>query len=150
MNRADALLYVKPRFDKLMLAVECGVQDDIDGYGPALDSAFQRYSSLNALSTHVMNTIVEADDEYGFTVLLNVCEYDLLIPFYAMQPDIIVDAPLTSVKLSQTYRALRELRDEARTEAAEFGYVDAALNSGGFVLDLAHNAIPDPAHREFG
>jgi hypothetical protein len=149
MNRVDALIYLKPRFDKLMLGIGAGVADDIEGYGSTLDASFQRYIDVNGLVTNVMDTMVESDDTSGFTVMLNAVEYDFLIPFYAMTPDLSVDAPLTNVKFSQTYRALKELRDEAWANAADYGYIGSPLNAGGFVLNLSHNE-PTLAEREFG
>jgi hypothetical protein len=85
-------------------------------------------------------------------VLLTATTYDLLLPLYALQPDFSVDAPLTNVKFSQTYRALKDLRDQAWAEASEYGYIVAPLNAGGFVLDLAHNEPVDAltGWREFG
>jgi hypothetical protein len=152
MNRDDALLYLKPRFDKLMLGIERGVDDDIDGYASSIDAAFYRYISLNGLSTNLTNTVVEDDDAYGFGVLLSATTYDMLLPSYATLADISVDAPLMNVKLSQTYRALKDLRDDAWKEAAEYGYFQTE-NAGGFVLQLTHNE-PSPFtlsdHHEFG
>lgn len=151
MNREDALLYVKPRFDKLMLSVERGVDDDFDGYAPSIDAAFHRYIAINGLTTNVMSTIVDEEDAFGFSALLNATTYDLLLPIYALSADVSVDAPLTSVKFSQTYRALKDLRDASWAEAAEYGYFQTE-NAGGFVLSLSHNepsgVITD--HHEFG
>lgn len=152
MNRAQALLYLKPRFDSLMLNVGRGCADDGEGYSPSLDAAFIQYIQFNALTGNVMNTVVESDDEAGFTALLQAVEYDLLLPFYALQTDISVDAPLTNVKFSQSYRALKELRDAAWAQATEYGYVGGEpVNAGGFVLDLAHSSTMDVRdYREFG
>lgn len=155
MNRAQSLLYLKPRFDQLMLGAGLGCADDPNGYGPTLDASFTQYIHLNALNTNVMQTEVEPEDETGFTALLRAIEYDLLLPHYALTPDMSVDAPLTNVKFSQTFRALKQLRDDAWAEANNAGYIGGTpANVGGFVLDLAHNSPSDPLEfrefREFG
>lgn len=151
MNRAEGLIYLKSRFDALMFGVERTVDDSTTGYAPVLDEGFKRYIEVNGLTTHVMNTVVEGEDSYGFGVLLSATEYDLLVPLYAMTPDLSVDAPLTNVKFSQTYRALQELRAEAWEEAGQYGYIGPKINAGGFVLELPHNEPGGAsAWREFG
>jgi hypothetical protein len=151
MNRTDSLLFLKSRFDALMLGVERTVDDTQTGYQPTLDESFSRYIDINGLTTNVMETVVSGEDSYGFGVLLSATTYDLLIPLYAMTPDMSVDAPLTNVKFSQTFRALQDLRMEAWEEAAQYGYIGPKINAGGFVLQLTHNE-PGNADtwREFG
>jgi len=149
MNRQDALAYLNPRFDHLMLAVSRTVDDSPSGYEPSLDASFARYIATEGLPSTVMDTVVPNEDLPGFTTLLHATTYDLLLPIYAVQVDISVDAPLTNVKFSQTYRALKDLRDQAWADAAAFGYI-SDVNADGFVLTLTHNEPSGAAWREFG
>lgn len=149
MNRQEALLFLKPRFDSLMLGAGRGCADDPDGYGPALDAAFQRYLISEGLSGNVMTTVVANEDTPGFCALLTAYTYDLLLPLYAVMADVSVDAPLTNVKFSQVYRQLKDLRDQAWQDASDYGYL-ADINADGFVLTLTHNEPCDSYSREFG
>lgn len=150
MNREGALAYLNPRFDALMLAVARTVDDSVTGYLPSLDASFVRYIASEGVNTTVVDTVVPSEDVPGFTKLLDATTYDLLLPFYAIQVDVSVDAPLTTIKYSQQYRMLKELRDAAWVEAGDFGYV-SNLNADGFVLTLTHNEPGNSsASREFG
>lgn len=112
--------------------------DTTTGYGPALDRAFAAYIRLNSLATSVTTTDTADSDEYGFHVLLRAVTYDLVLPILAISPDISVDAPLTNAKFSQVFKAIKQLRDEAWAEAANYGYGESS-NVGGFKLKLDFN-----------
>lgn len=152
MNRAQALTLVQSiGMNSVMTQAGRDLTDTITGYGPALDRAFAAYIIANELATTVTTTTVETTDEYGFQVLLRAVTYDLVLPMLAVAPDLSVDAPLTNVKFSQVFRAVKQLRDEAWAEAANHGYGDAS-NVGGFKLNLDFNEnqgsyVPN---REFG
>ena len=151
MNRADALAYMQGRYDALMLGAGRTVDDSPTGYAPALDAAFMQYIVLNGLSTTVMDTVIAPADVPCFTTLLEATMYDVVLPAYALQPDVSVDAPLTNVKFSQMYRQLGDLRTQAWTNATACGYVaPSAVNADGFVLTLTHNEPSGSAWREFG
>lgn len=124
--------------DKVMTHAGRLLTDSLTGYGPALDRAFAAYIRLNELGTTVTTTVVSSADEYGFQVLLRAVTYDLVLPMVAVNPDLSVDAPLTNVKFSQVFRSLKQLRDDAWVEAANYGYGEMS-NVGGFKLNLDFN-----------
>jgi hypothetical protein len=152
VNRSEALALVQSvGMNSVMTQAGRLTTDSLTGYGPALDRAFAAYIRLNELATTVTTTTVESVDEYGFQVLLRAVTYDLVLPMLSVTPDLSVDAPLTNVKFSQVFRQVKQLRDEAWAEAANYGYGEAS-NVGGFKvnLDFNENQGAYAASREFG
>lgn len=139
MNRAESLALVTSiGLNSIMTHAGRVLIDTSTGYGPALDRAFAAYIRLNSLATTVTTTDVADSDEYGFQVLLRAVTYDLVLPMIAITPDMSVDAPLTNVKFSQVFRAIKQLRDDAWAEAANYGYGEYS-NVGGFKVNLDFN-----------
>lgn len=139
MNRAESLALVTSiGLNSIMTHAGRVLTDTSTGYGPALDRAFAAYIRLNSLATTVTTTDVADSDEYGFQVLLRAVTYDLVLPMIAITPDMSVDAPLTNVKFSQVFRAIKQLRDDAWAEAANYGYGEYS-NVGGFKVNLDFN-----------
>lgn len=139
MNRAEALTLVTSiGMNSVMTQAGRLLTDTPSGYGPALDRSFASYIILNNLATTVLTTVVPTVDAYGFEILLRATTYDLVLPMLAISPDLSVDAPLTNVKYSQVFRAVKQLRDDAWLEAANYGYGDS-INVGGFKLNLDFN-----------
>lgn len=136
MNRTEALAVAQSiGLDKLMTHAGRLLTDSTTGYGPALDRAYRAYITLYQLDTGLTDTVVAVAHEEGFTILLKATTYDLVLPMIAVAPDMSVDAPLTNVKFSQVFRAIKQLRDEAWAEAALYGYGDFS-NVGGFRVNL--------------
>lgn len=136
MIRSEALVRIASLgLNKVMLLVERDLDDDATGFAPALDRAFAAYISLNSLGSGLTDTTVAAEDEYGFTTLMRATTYDLILPEVAVLVDTSIDAPLTSAKFSQMFRAFQTLRDSAWKEAALYGY-GAEINVGGFRTNL--------------
>jgi hypothetical protein len=149
MNRVDALALVKSiGLNDAMVQAARDVIDDATGYGPALDRAFAAYIRANSLTTGVTDTVVAAADEYGFQVLLRAVSYDLVLPSLALQIDTSVDAPLINIKLSQAFKAIKQLRDDAWAECALYGYSDYT-NVGGFRVNLDFNEKQRPIAYEY-
>ena len=124
------------------------LDDDPTGFGPALDRSFAYYITLNSLSTSVTETVIPAADVYGFQTLMRAETYDLTLPEIAVLVDTSVDAPLTSAKFSQTFRAFKDLRDAAWKECASYGYGDTSV--GGFKQNLDFLEPSFSAAQEFG
>lgn len=134
MNRTQALALVQSiGLNGLMAQVGRTTDDAASGYGPALDRAFSAHAILLGVPGPL--TTVDARYDYGFQVLLRAVTYDLVIPALTLLVDTSVDAPLTSAKFSQTYRALAAERDRAWEEAAQYGY-GTPTGAGGFRVNM--------------
>lgn len=94
--------------------------DESVGYGPALDRAFAAYTIMQESDTALV--VVADGDTWGFQFVLQATAYDVILPFYATMVDSSIDAPLSSAKFSQQYKALKQLRDAAWADAANYGY----------------------------
>lgn len=136
MDRTQALARLQTLgLNRVMSLIGRDTNDGDTGYGPALDAAFLNYINLRGLSTSVLLTDVASADEYGFQILMRATTYDMLLPELATMVDTSVDAPLTSAKFSQMFRAFQALRDDAWRLAAQYGYgIDQ--NVGGFKVNL--------------
>lgn len=141
MDRDEALAYLNSTMDALMTSVSRLLTDSAGGYGPALDAAFSLYILKNELLTDVTDTDVEAADTYCFQLLLIATVYDLILPAVAAtKVDFSVDAPLASIKFSQSYRALWQLRNDAWAQASACGNYGYSIdNVGGFKIALDFN-----------
>lgn len=150
MDRTEALVVAQSiGLDTVMTFAGRTLDDSATGYGPALDRAYRAYIRLYELDTGVNDTDIAAADIFGFEALVRATTYDLILPYAAIASDVSVDAPLTNVKFSQVYRALKQLRDSAWGEASLYGYGELD-NVGGFVVNLDFNENQDRAGREFG
>lgn len=126
MERADALAYVQSLgFDTLMVRASRTTDDESTGYGPALNKAFAAYTLLKASAAPL--TTVAAADHTGFETVLEAATYDLLLPAISLLVDASIDAPLSSAKFSQQFKAISALADRAWARAAQYGY--DAMNS---------------------
>jgi len=149
MDRDGALdLLISLGFNGLMAQVGRDVTDVASGYGPALDRSFSMYITKFSLETGVTDTVVLPADVYGFTWLLQGTTYDLVLPSLARQPDTSVDAPLISVKLSQTFKATLALRDRAWAEIGAYGYIEIT-NMSGHKVNLDFNEKQWPIAYEY-
>lgn len=149
MDRDGALALIKSLgFDSLMVAAKRTTEDEVVGYAPALDRAFATYTVMKESTTALV--VVAAEDEYGFGSLLKAVTYDLILPTVAAtMVDVSIDAPLTSAKYSQQYKALKELRDQAWIEAGYYGYV-SATNMDGMRTNLDFLEPNDDCGAEYG
>lgn len=134
MKRDAALALIQTLgFNSLMTAAGRTTGDDPMGYGPALDRAYAAYAYTNDLQT--IPEEIPLVDTFGFHPLLRAVTLDLLLPFYATMVDGSVDAPLTSAKFSQVYKALKAQSEDAWSEAGMFGYM-RIRNMDGFKVNL--------------
>jgi hypothetical protein len=130
------LAYVQSRFDLLATKSGRGTDDSPTGYGPVLDLAFRQYISRNGLTTTIDDTEIASADEYCFLALVDALVYDFVLPGIAVnQVDISVDAPLTSMKHSQSFRGIDALKNDAWARAAACGW-GVMDNTGGFKVNL--------------
>lgn len=135
MDRDGALAYVQSLgFNQLMTRAGRTTVDEADGYAPALNRAFAAYTLLK-LSTIPLDT-VETADETGFETVLEAATYDLLLPAIALLVDTSVDAPLSSAKFSQQFKAISTLSDRAWARAAQYGYDAVNANMSGVSANL--------------
>lgn len=136
MNRAAVLTMAHDNgLDALMTQVGRAVTDTGNGYAPAIDRALAVYRAGRPSAVLTGDTVVLDVDATGFEPVLRACVYDVVLPSLALQVDASVDAPLTSAKFSQAYRAIRDLRDAAWLDAASYGF-GAHGNTGGFRVNL--------------
>lgn len=151
MDRDQALAVAQSiGLNGLMTFAGRTTDDTPTGYGPALDRSFGIYINVRGLTTTVTTTTVVTADVIGFTYLIQGSVYDLILPYAAITPDMSVDAPLTNVKFSQTFRALQALRESAWQMACSFGYCSED-NTSGMVVNLDFNEqTPVSAGKEFG
>lgn len=150
MNRDQALAVAQSiGLNGLMSFAGRSTDDTPTGYGPALDRSFGVYIGVRGLTTTLTTSDVATADVIGFTYLLQGSVYDLILPFAAITPDMSVDAPLTNVKFSQTFRALQALRDSAWQMACSFGYCSEDNTSGMTVVLDFNESSPTTVH-EFG
>ncbi|MDQ3168367.1 MAG: hypothetical protein M3P94_06940 [Chloroflexota bacterium] len=136
MDRVAALAWLQSSGTNVLMETAGRLLTDTpEGYGPAIDRAFAAYISRDALGTTVGTTTVVSVDLYGFGSLLYATTYDLVLPVLATLVDASVDAPLTNMKLSQMFRQVQSLREQAWGESASYGY-GAFTTVGGFKLNL--------------
>lgn len=136
MDRADALAFLNASgFDGLMTKIGRATTDTANGYGPSLDRAFRIHIERDQLTTGPLDTVVDDEDVEGFCLLLRATTFDLVLVGFATMVDSSVDAPLTNMKLSQAYRQIKELRDDAWRLAGEHGYGESA-NASGMKVNL--------------
>lgn len=137
MNRAEALAYLNGAMDSVMTLAGRLTTDAAAGYGPALDRAFRVYIATIGLTTTVTTTDTLDSYDECFTGLLEGAVYDLVLPVLAGSlADISVDAPLMSIKRSQSFRQFQLLRDAAWARAASCGFGIVLDNVGGFRINM--------------
>ncbi len=138
MDRAGAYALARASgMDPLMLQVGRTLTDTPDGYAPAIDRSLVIYRAGRPDAVLVPPTVVADSDVGVYDVVLRACIYDLVLPGLAVQVDVSVDAPLTSAKFSQAYRAIRDMRDAAWKQAGDLGFGDGG-NTTGFKLNMNH------------
>lgn len=136
MDRDEALVQVSSiGLNRVMALAGRDLTDTPTGFGPALDRAFAAYIMANSLDSSVTTTTVATADSYGFSSLLRAVSYDLILPEIAVLIDTSVDAPLSSAKYSQMFRAFQQLRADAWKECAVYGY-GGEINAGGYKTNL--------------
>lgn len=111
-TRASALSYVQGIVNPIYVIAEKPVTDTADGYKPAIDGAFRLFGDVSP--------ILDADDA-GFEAILRYYAYDFALPALAIKVDQQFDAPLSNLKASQITKAVRQLRDDALTQARQEG-----------------------------
>jgi hypothetical protein len=137
MNRAEALAYLNGAMDSVMTLAGRLTTDAVSGYKPALDRSFRIYIGTLGLDTTVTTTTTDASYDECFSGLLEGTAYDLVLPVLAgTLADISVDAPLMSIKRSQSFRQFQVLRDAAWARAASCGFGIAFDNVGGFRINM--------------
>lgn len=136
MNRSDVLtLAVNNGLNALMTQAGRQTTDTGNGYAPAIDRALAVYRSGRPGAVLTGDTVVLDSDATCFEVLLRATVYDVVLPSLAVQVDTSVDAPLTSAKFSQAYRAILDLRNAAWLDAASCGFGSHG-NTGGFKVNF--------------
>lgn len=150
MNRDGALVHLKSIMDAVMVAAGRDTDDIATGYRPALDSAFRHYLDRYGGTTNLETTVVPVERELCFQALLEALTWDLAMPAIATtQVDFSVDAPLTSVKFSQAYRATKDARNAAWYRASACGW-GVEANVDAFRVSLNFNEPSASATEEFG
>lgn len=135
MDRDGALAYVQSLgFNQLMQRAGRTILDEAGGYAPALNRSFAAYTLLKLSDTAL--TTVEAADETGFETVLEASTYDLLLPAISLLVDTSIDAPLSSAKFSQQFKAITMLADRAWARAAQYGYDAMNSNMSGTHANL--------------
>ena len=133
MIRTEALAYLNATgFDPVMLAAGRLTTDTVQGYKPAIDRSL-RY--LGVPPAQYATYDVPDADEPAYEALLAATTYDLVLPAYALMVDQSVDAPLTSIKASQAYKQMKDLRDMAWDACAPYGYGGTDFVFSIMVLD---------------
>jgi len=149
MNRDEALANVKSVMDTAMESIGRGTTDISTGYKPALDSAFRQYITRYGLTTGLDDTDTDPAHDYCFLALLEAVTYDMIVPgLAATQVDFSVDAPLTSVKFSQAFRAMKDARNWAWWRASACGW-GLESNVNAFRVSLAFNEPTTENNREY-
>lgn len=134
MNRATALAWLNGAgYDAAMTDIGRTTDDTLTGYKPAIDRAFGLHATTYALTS----PLTDVDDVYNlqFSALLEACAADLVSVGYARMVDTSVDAPLTSLKLSQAWRQYNTLRERLWKEVGYYGYI-ASSNVGGWSINM--------------
>lgn len=136
MDRADALTYLRSTEVNALFAGAGRTLDDApSGYGPVIDRAML---TLGLTRRQIDDDATPVADglELPLMAALEYFAYTIVLPFYELQVDAQVDAPLTDVKLGRRFDHIIIAKKHALDEMAQHGFGPGSASFHRWNLDF--------------
>lgn len=118
MDRAAALVYIKPFADRVYLLGKRQLDDSALGYAPAIDEALR---SFDVADDDLATTTIADADTAGYRAALRYYALDLIEWNLLTMVDGQVDAPLTNLKWSQVLKSVATKKAQALSDMTREG-----------------------------
>jgi hypothetical protein len=115
------------------------------GFGPAIDRALRRLGIAEA--DWEDDDAIPDDQVLAFEALAHVYALDVVLPWFALQIDEVVDQPMSNLKASQMYVNLAKERARWAAAAADTGYGPGNLAFTRWNLDFNEPSDMDTVQR---